>query len=68
MEFREKFDFTDFREGARVYLKRVENPERFGVAKFDMKTIPADDTREKEEWILREIIEKPTICKAIWKR
>lgn len=59
--FEQKFDFSNFREGGRVYLKRVENPERFGVAKFDIKNIPLSDIREKEEWILREIIEKPKI-------
>lgn len=61
--FEDKFNFSDFREGARIYLKRVENPERFGVAKFDIKTIPLNDIMEKEEWILREIIEKPNIDK-----
>jgi glucose-1-phosphate thymidylyltransferase len=58
-----KFTFSDFREGARVYLKRVESPERFGVAKFDIKKIVLSDIREKEEWILREIVEKPAIGK-----
>lgn len=57
--FEDTFDFSDFREGSRVFLKRVENPERFGVAKFDIKTITVDSMREKEEWILREIMEKP---------
>jgi glucose-1-phosphate thymidylyltransferase len=32
--FSDKFDFSDFREGARVYLKEVPDPERFGVAKI----------------------------------
>jgi glucose-1-phosphate thymidylyltransferase len=32
--FSDKFDFSDFREGARLYLKEVEDPERFGVAKI----------------------------------
>lgn len=31
----EKFNFKDFREGARVYLKEVSDPERFGVMKLD---------------------------------
>lgn len=69
--FEDKLNFTNFREGAIIYLKRVENPERFGVAKFDIKTIPVNDIynsnklpREREEWILREIIEKPEIGKV----
>lgn len=60
--FSDKFDFSNFHEkgeGARVYLKRVEDPQRFGVAKFDIKIIPLNDIKEKEEWILKEIIEKP---------
>lgn len=61
--FEQSFNLSNFREGARIYLKRVENPERFGVAKFDIKTIPLNNLREKEEWILREIIEKPDIDK-----
>lgn len=32
--YEDKFDFSDFREGARVYLKEVPDPERFGVAKI----------------------------------
>ena len=30
--FDDVFDFSDFREGARVYLKEVADPSRFGVA------------------------------------
>lgn len=30
----DKFDFSDFIEGARLYLKEVDDPERFGVAKI----------------------------------
>lgn len=33
--FENKFDFSDFREGVRVYLKEVPDPERFGVARID---------------------------------
>lgn len=33
--YEDKFDFSDFREGARVYLKEVPDPERFGVAKIE---------------------------------
>ena len=32
--YEDKFDFSDFREGARLYLKEVSDPERFGVAKI----------------------------------
>lgn len=30
--FEDKFDVSDFTDGARIYLKNVANPERFGVA------------------------------------
>ncbi len=47
-----KFDFSNFREGARVYIKEVSNPEMFGVAELD------DSGR------LIEIIEKPAKPKS----
>lgn len=33
--FFDTFNFSDFREGARVYLKEVNDPQRFGVAGID---------------------------------
>ncbi len=30
--YEDTFDFSDFREGSKVYLKAVSDPERFGVA------------------------------------
>jgi|TARA_Y100000310_G_scaffold146303_2_gene145615 glucose-1-phosphate thymidylyltransferase len=33
--FEDKFDFSAFRFGARIYLKEVTDPERFGVAELD---------------------------------
>ncbi len=44
--FEQKFDFTKFREGAKIYLKEVNDPDRFGVARIDNNR-------------LIEIIEKP---------
>ncbi len=32
--FGEKFDFSDFKVGAKLYLKAVPNPQRFGVAEI----------------------------------
>ncbi|MBI4136616.1 NTP transferase domain-containing protein [Candidatus Roizmanbacteria bacterium] len=40
---------SEFTEGAMVFLKKVPDPKRFGVARFD----PADSTK------IAEIIEKP---------
>lgn len=57
--FEDIFNFSTFREGARVYLKAVLDPERFGVAKFDMKTIKLNNIQGREEWLLKEIVEKP---------
>ncbi len=58
--FENKFDFSDFREGSRIYLKRVSDPQIFGVArlKTDIKSI----YKERESKII-EIIEKPDITK-----
>ena len=33
--YEDTFDFRDFREGAKLYLKEVPDPERFGVAKIE---------------------------------
>ena len=37
--FQDKFDISDFREGARVFLKKVEDPKRFGVAEIEENKI-----------------------------
>ncbi len=44
---------ADFTEGARVFLKEVEDPQRFGVAQFDGDTIVA-------------IQEKPSVPSSNW--
>lgn len=42
--YEDKFDFSDFREGARIYLKEAQDPERFGVAKIcDNKLISIEE-------------------------
>jgi glucose-1-phosphate thymidylyltransferase len=33
--FEDKIDISDYKEGARIFLKQVENPQRFGVAEVD---------------------------------
>ncbi len=32
--FQDKFDVSDFKEGAKVFIKEVEDPKRFGVAEI----------------------------------
>lgn len=54
--FEDKFDFSNFREGSRVYLKRVSDPQRFGVARI--MTNKLDENR------IVEIVEKPDITKV----
>lgn len=58
--FEDKFDFSNFREGARIYLKRVQDPQRYGVARLrtEIKSI----YKERESKVI-EIIEKPDITK-----
>jgi glucose-1-phosphate thymidylyltransferase len=60
--YEDKFDFSDFREGARVYLKRSLNPQRFGVGRIRtdtrIDTIPLYKDRKGK---LIEIVEKPKI-------
>lgn len=58
--FEDEFDFTDFREGSRVYLKKVSSAYRFGVARLrNCKNIFGF---EKPNLI--EIVEKPDISKV----
>ncbi len=58
--FEDIFDFSDFREGAKLYLKRVSDPQRFGVARLrkDVKSVYKDIYNR-----LIEIIEKPDMTK-----
>jgi len=35
--FEDKIDINDFKEGARIYLKEVKDPKRFGVAEINEK-------------------------------
>lgn len=51
--FEDTFDFSDFREGARLFLKRVPDPQRFGVARIITNKL--DDNK------IIEIVEKPKL-------
>lgn len=55
--FDDKFDFSDFREGAKLFLKRVPDANRFGVARIRY------DSKENKNKII-EIIEKPKFEKT----
>lgn len=46
--YEDTFDFSDFNTGARIYLKDVADPERFGVPKLENDTVVS-------------ITEKPTV-------
>lgn len=59
--FEDRFDFTDFREGSRVYLKRISDAQRFGVAR--LKTGIKSIYKERDSKII-EIIEKPDITRV----
>ncbi len=59
--FENKFDFSNFREGARVFLKRVLDPQRFGVGRIRTNITSIYKNREDK---LIEIIEKPDITKV----
>lgn len=50
--FENTFDFKDFKEGAKIFLKRVPDAHRFGTAR-----IRYDEKKEKNKVI--EIVEKP---------
>ena len=45
--YENKFDFSDFREGARVYLKEVPDPERFGVANINNNRLISIEEKPK---------------------
>lgn len=59
--FEDKFDFSNFREGARVFLKKVLDPQRFGVGRIRTNITSIYKNREDK---LIEIIEKPDITKV----
>lgn len=59
--FEDKFDFSNFREGARLFLKKVQDPQRYGVARI-ITTI-SSIYKDREDKLI-EIIEKPDISKA----
>ena len=45
--FENKFDFNDFREGAKIFLKEVHDSQRFGVAKIDNEKIISIEEKPK---------------------
>jgi len=45
--YENKFDFSDFREGARLFLKEVEDPERFGVAEIQNNKLISIEEKPK---------------------
>ena len=59
--YEDKFNFSNFREGAKVYLKRVPKAHRFGVARIRTDIISIYKDREDK---LIEIVEKPDITKV----
>lgn len=59
--FEDRFDFSDFREGSRIYLKRVPDAQRFGVARL---RIEIASIYKDIECKLIEIIEKPDMTKV----
>lgn len=56
--FEDKFNFSNFREGCKLFLKRVQDPQRFGVARIRENITSIYKNREDK---LTEIIEKPKI-------
>lgn len=56
--FEDKFNFSNFRDGARVFLKRVPDPQRFGVARLRTETTSIYKNRHDK---IIEIIEKPKL-------
>lgn len=56
--FENQFNFSNFREGAKVFIKRVPNPQRFGVARIRTDSISIFKERNDK---LIEIVEKPKL-------
>tara|TARA_Y100000310_G_scaffold345638_2_gene467592 strand:+ start:17397 stop:18131 length:735 start_codon:yes stop_codon:yes gene_type:complete len=52
--FEDSFDISDFKFGARIYIKEVTDPERFGVAEIDetgkVKSIEEKPTQPKSNY------------------
>jgi len=46
--YEDKFDFSNFKTGARIYLKEVPHPERFGVVSFKKNKVVAITEKPKE--------------------
>jgi len=46
--FEDKFDVSDFREGGRIFLKKVQNPYRFGVAEVEGDKVIGIEEKPKE--------------------
>ena len=46
--FGEKFDFSDFRGGARIFLMKVPDPQRFGVPKLEGDKVVLIEEKPKE--------------------
>jgi len=47
--FEDKFETEDFKEGARIFLKRVPDPQRFGVAQVNLVNHRVIGIEEKPE-------------------
>lgn len=54
--FEDTFNFSDFREGAKVFLKMIHNPNMFGVARVIINKL--------DENKIVEIVEKPNPTKV----
>jgi glucose-1-phosphate thymidylyltransferase len=46
--FQDHFDFSGFRKGARIHLKKVEDPERFGVAELKADKVVKIEEKPKK--------------------
>jgi glucose-1-phosphate thymidylyltransferase len=46
--FEDKFDISDFKQGARIFLKQVSDPERFGVAELNGKNVIGIEEKPKQ--------------------
>lgn len=46
--FENDFDFRDFKEGARIFLKQVPDPEKFGIAEIKDGKIISLEEKPKE--------------------